>query len=156
MSLTSGGDYPPLSRGVHAIMLKKKKTMIVNLLLSRAFMPQYWGKMMGADIISPLERKTVPGRLGLRICERWFISSKMEFGVRLISLWASPMAQLKKNQPVVPEAQETRVRALGWEDRPEEENGNRYQYSSLKDPTDREAWWVTVQRVPKSQIWLSD
>ena len=34
---------------------------------------------------------------------------------------------------------------------PGEENGNPLQYSCLETPTDREAWWVTVHEVSKSQ-----
>ena len=35
-------------------------------------------------------------------------------------------------------------------------NDNPLQYSSLKNPMDREARWATVQRVAKSQTQLSD
>ena len=34
---------------------------------------------------------------------------------------------------------------------PGEGNGNPLQYSCLKNPMDRGAWWVTVHAVPKSQ-----
>ena len=34
-------------------------------------------------------------------------------------------------------------------------NGNPLQYSCLKNPKDRRAWWVPVQRLAKSQTWLS-
>ena len=37
-----------------------------------------------------------------------------------------------------------------------EENGKPLQYSCLENPTDREAWWVTVHWVTKSQTWLRD
>ena len=33
-------------------------------------------------------------------------------------------------------------------------NGNPLQYSCLENPTDREAWWVTVHRATKSQTGL--
>ena len=39
---------------------------------------------------------------------------------------------------------------------PGEGNGNLLQYSCLGNPMDKEAWWATVQRVTKSQTWLSD
>ena len=39
---------------------------------------------------------------------------------------------------------------------PRGENGNPLQYSCLKNPMDRGAWWATVQRVAKSQTWLSN
>ena len=35
-------------------------------------------------------------------------------------------------------------------------NGNPVQYSCLKNPIDREAWWATVYGVTKSWTWLSD
>ena len=38
----------------------------------------------------------------------------------------------------------------------EEENGNPLQYSCLKNPMDRGAWWPIVQMVAKSQMCLSD
>ena len=34
-------------------------------------------------------------------------------------------------------------------------HGNPLQYSCLKNPMDRGAWWATVQRVPKSWRWWS-
>ena len=34
-------------------------------------------------------------------------------------------------------------------------NGNPLQYSCLENPMDRGAWWATVHRVTKSQIWLN-
>ena len=40
----------------------------------------------------------------------------------------------------------------GWGRSPGGGNGNPHQYSCLKNPMDREAWWATVQRVTESQI----
>ena len=37
-----------------------------------------------------------------------------------------------------------------------EGNGNPLQYCCLGNPMDREAWWLTVHGVAKSQTWLSD
>ena len=39
---------------------------------------------------------------------------------------------------------------------PGEGNGNPLQYSCLENPMDREAWWVIVHGVAKSQTRLSD
>ena len=39
---------------------------------------------------------------------------------------------------------------------PGEGNGNPLQYSSLKNPVARGAWWATVHGVSKSQTRLSD
>ena len=39
---------------------------------------------------------------------------------------------------------------------PREGNGNPLQYSCLRNPRDREAWWATVHRVAKSQTGLRD
>ena len=38
---------------------------------------------------------------------------------------------------------------------PGEENGNPFQYSYLKNPMDRGAWWATVHRVAKSRTRLT-
>ena len=45
---------------------------------------------------------------------------------------------------------------LGSRRSPEGGNGNPLQYSSLGNPTDRGAWWVTLHRVAKSQTRLGD
>ena len=50
--------------------------------------------------------------------------------------------------------QETQVWYLGWEDSPGEQNGNSLQYSCLKNPMDRRAWWPTVHGVAKRWAWL--
>ena len=44
----------------------------------------------------------------------------------------------------------------GSERSPGERNGNPFQYSSLENPMDREAWRVTVQGVARSWPGLSD
>ena len=59
------------------------------------------------------------------------------------------MAQWVKDMPGMQETQEMRVESLGQEDPLEEENGNPLQYSCLKNPMHREAWWTTVQRVAR-------
>ena len=49
------------------------------------------------------------------------------------------------------ETQEAQVRSLGQEDPIGERNGYPLQYSCLKSPMDRGAFWVTVHGVVKSQ-----
>ena len=44
----------------------------------------------------------------------------------------------------------------GWGRSPGEGNGNPLQYSCLKNPKDRGAWWAMVHRVAKSQTQLSN
>ena len=61
---------------------------------------------------------------------------------------ASLMAQWVKNLPAM---QETQVLSLGWEDALEEEDGNPFQYSCLKNLIDRGAWWATIHGVAKSR-----
>ena len=50
------------------------------------------------------------------------------------------------------------LRDMGWVPgsgrSPGGEHGNPLQYSGLENPTDREAWLATVQRVAMSQILL--
>ena len=43
----------------------------------------------------------------------------------------------------------------GWGRSPGEGNGNPLQYSCLKNPLDKGAWWATVHGVTKSQTRLS-
>ena len=43
---------------------------------------------------------------------------------------------------------------LGLGRSPEGEHGNPFQYTSLENPVDREAWWATVHRVANSQTQL--
>ena len=54
------------------------------------------------------------------------------------------------------ETQEIWFWSLGWEDAPAEENGNRLQYSWIKNPMDRGAWQATVPGITKSRIQPSD
>ena len=61
------------------------------------------------------------------------------------------MAQRVKNLPAMQETQEMWAQPLGLKDAPEEENGNLLQYSCLKSPMDRGAWWATVHGIAKSQ-----
>ena len=44
----------------------------------------------------------------------------------------------------------------GWGRSPGEGNDNPLQYSGLKNPMDRGAWWATVHGAAKSQARLSD
>ena len=45
---------------------------------------------------------------------------------------------------------------LGLEDPLEEGMATHSSILAWRTPMDRGAWWVTVQRVAKSQTWLSD
>ena len=54
------------------------------------------------------------------------------------------------------ETQEMQAPSLGQEDPEEEENSNPFQYSCLKIPMDRGAWWAAVQKVTKRQTWVSN
>ena len=42
----------------------------------------------------------------------------------------------------------------GWRRSPGERNGNPLQYSCLRNPKDRGAWWATAHGVAESQTWL--
>ena len=73
----------------------------------------------------------------------------------LPNIWTSPTAQWVKNLPAIQETQEMWVWSLDQEDSLGGRNGNPFQYSCLKNPMDRVAWWATVQTVAKSWTWLS-
>ena len=85
-----------------------------------------------------------------------FDCSYFDFCFCLCLKWASWMAQQVKNSPAMQETQEVWVQSLGREDSLEEEDGNPLQDSCLKNPMDRGVWWVTIQRVAKSQTRPSD
>ena len=65
------------------------------------------------------------------------------------------MAQQGKHLPAMLKTQETRVQSLGWEDPLEEEMATRPSILAWRIPWTGD-WWVTVQRVAKSQTRLSD
>ena len=44
----------------------------------------------------------------------------------------------------------------GWKRSLGERNGNPLQYSCLRNPKDRGAWWATAHVVAESHTWLSD
>ena len=54
-----------------------------------------------------------------------------------------------KNLPAMQEPQETWVRSLGQEDPLQKEMTNPLQYSCLRIPMDRGAWWATIHGVAK-------
>ena len=56
----------------------------------------------------------------------------------------------------LPGMQKTRVRSLGQEDSPGEENGYPIYYFCLENSMDRGAWQAKVHGVTKSQTQLSD
>ena len=66
---------------------------------------------------------------------KWLSSSSSS----IYTLGASLVAQMVKNLTAM---QETWVRSLGWED-PWKRACNPLQYSCLKNPLDRGAWWVS-------------
>ena len=57
------------------------------------------------------------------------------------------MAQQIKNPPATQETQENRVQSLSQEDPLEEEMATHSSILDWENPTDRGAWWATVQRV---------
>ena len=61
--------------------------------------------------------------------------------------WASLIAQLVKNLPVM---RETWVRFLGWEDPLEEGMTTHSSILAWRIPVNRGAWWATVHGVAKS------
>ena len=64
----------------------------------------------------------------------------------------SLVAQIVKNLLVM---QETWVRSLGWEEPLEEGMATHSGILAWRIPTDRGAWWATVNVVAKSQTRLS-
>ena len=67
-----------------------------------------------------------------------------------VSLRASLVDSVAKNQPAVQEIPEAQVQSLDQEDPLEEESGNPLQYSCLANSMDRGAWWAAVHGVSKN------
>ena len=78
------------------------------------------------------------------------ISTECMLKLEPIELGASLVAQMVKNLPMM---EETWVRSLRQEDAPTEGKGP-FQYSYLRNPMDRGAWWAPVHGVTKSQTLL--
>ena len=66
--------------------------------------------------------------------------------------WASLVAQMVKNPPVI---WETWVRSLGCKGPLEEGMATHCSILAWRIPMQRGAWWAAVHRVTKSQTWLS-
>ena len=60
------------------------------------------------------------------------------------------MALVIKNPPINAGGIRDPGLTLGSGRYPGESHGNPFQYSSLENPMDREAWWATVHRVTKN------
>ena len=69
-------------------------------------------------------------------------------GYPLQYFWASLVAQMLKNVPVM---QETWVRSLGWEDPLAECMATHSSILAWRIPMDKGAWWATVHGVVKSR-----
>ena len=83
-------------------------------------------------------------------------SSRVQRFVPFPEIWGFPGDTMVKNLPA--NSEEARdmgsMSGLGWSSG--EGNGNPFQYSCLKNPMDRGAWWTTVCGVTKNQTWLTD
>ena len=79
-------------------------------------------------------------------------SPREGIGYPLQYSWASLVAQMVKNLPVM---QETWVQSLGWENPLEEGMATHSNILAWRIPTDRGSWWALVHGV-KSQMRLSD
>ena len=69
---------------------------------------------------------------------------------------ASLVPIVVKNQPVNAGDVRDTISIPGSGRSPGEGNDNPLQYSCLKNPMDRGAWWATIHGVSKSQAWLKD
>ena len=75
--------------------------------------------------------------------------------IRSVNFMGFPDGRVVKNLPSMQEMEETWVLSLGGEDPFEEEMAKPLQYTCLRNPTDRGAWWATVHGVAISQKWLN-
>ena len=85
-----------------------------------------------------------------------FILWSNKYNLLLIILGASLMAQQINNLPAMQETQEMQVQCLSQEYPLEEENGNPFQYSCLKNPMDKRATAVGYSPKGQKETQLSD
>ena len=78
----------------------------------------------------------------------------MSFGSYYNPMRPSQVALVVKNLPAHTGYVRDAGLIPGWGKSPGEGNDNPLQYSCLKNPMDRGAWWATVHRVAKSQTQL--
>ena len=76
------------------------------------------------------------------------------FNIILCYWWASQVALVIKNQPADAGDVKDMASIPGSGRFPGGGHGNPLQHSSLKNPMDRRAWWVTVHNVAKSRTQL--
>ena len=88
-------------------------------------------------------------------CKSAVLQTKIIFlkNTNLGGFWASLVAQMVKNPPVM---REIWVRSLGWEEPLEKEMASRSSILAWRIPMDGGAWWAAVHGVAKSRTRLSD
>ena len=86
----------------------------------------------------------------------WFLLRLLSFCGWLCSLWGFPDETVVKNPPANVGDSGDVGSIPGSERSPRGGNGNLFQYSWLKNPMGRGAWWATVWGVARSRTWLSD
>ena len=100
-------------------------------------------------------QKNILRRLKSRLPEVFFRNSGRCYHKVPCVVMGFLIAQQIKNLPVMQEMQETQGLIPGPGRSPGGGNGNPLQYSCLKNPMDRGAWWALVQRVSQSRTWLN-
>ena len=100
-----------------------------------------WAEAIDILSLSTLSHsmRKVLSTLFLFVCFWGLKTLKVFFKASLIALWV-------KNLPAIHETGDA-CSIPGSGRSPEEGNGNSLQYSCLKNPMDRGAWWATAQRV---------
>ena len=107
-----------------------------------------WASAVGEDSMRKLEKQTME--------ERKNASSGIGAFHWATCRGRACLARWLKDPPAMQETGDLGLIPAGSERCHGGGNGNALQYSSLKNPMDRGAWWATVRGVTKSRTQLSD
>ena len=112
---------------IKCICMESRKMVLMNLFpgwYGDADMENGLWTQCGREKMGQIERVVTYNGMSLSFKKNTFASVLMNFQTVSFREWASPVAQVVKNLPVMQETQEMGVQSLSWEDSPTGGNGN--------------------------------
>ena len=123
---------------------------------STSHMPQVylqdWNYKIFSHIVSLFSNASAPCSATSLYIHLFYRNLRIFYLHPFRDLWGFHDGSMVKNLPT---RQETQFWCLGWEDSLGRGHGNPLQYSCLKNPMNRGAWWAVVHAVTKNRTQLS-